>query len=73
MVVAAGGGKFSAVEVGSVRMEIENDDFPGFVRGGFPLTFVHGFDGCLTQHGMASENGGGFNCTVGGDGSFNFY
>jgi hypothetical protein len=57
----------------SVRMEIEDDDFVGFVGSRFPLAAAHGVRSCLGEDGMAAEDVGGFDGAVGSNNCFDFH
>ena len=56
----------------SVGMEVENDDFFGLMRSGFPLASSDRFDGSLSQDGMTAKGLGRFHRTVGKDQGFDF-
>lgn len=56
----------------SVGMEVENDDFFGLMRSGFPLASSDRFDGSLSQDGVTAKGLGRFHRTVGKDQGFDF-
>src|ERR1700739_955534 len=56
----------------SFGMEVENDDFFGFVRSGFPFASVYGIDRGLNEDGMTAKSLGRLYRAVGKDHSLNF-